>query len=123
MTLSALILVAIALAAYANPVVLFAIWVGRLRRKPESSFRGRVGWASLILASAGFGVVVCFVTCGPEPATTAFDIWFRRCFWAAVPVCGLALVTGLAGKGRMQWLVPLSAIISPLTIVLGKVME
>jgi hypothetical protein len=121
--MSTLIIVFIGVAAYANPVVLFFIWVGRLRGTAKPSLQVRLGWASLVLASAGFGIALCFATCGPPAATDAFDLWFRHCFWVSVGVCLLTLVTGLAGKGKMQWFVPLSGVIGPLSIVLGKVLE
>jgi peptidoglycan biosynthesis protein MviN/MurJ (putative lipid II flippase) len=123
MTFSELIIVLVALAAYANPVLLFVVWVKRLRTSEKKSWRPKLGLASLVLASLGFGVVVCFMTCGPEAATPAFDIWFRKCFWVSAGVCVVVLITGVVGTGKMQWVVLVSSVVSPLSILMGKVME
>jgi hypothetical protein len=123
MTFWGWVIVLAGLAAYANPVALFVVWVRRIRGPHQASWRSKLGWISLALASAGFGVVLCFVTCGPEPATMAFDVWFQKCFWVSAVICGVALMTGFGGTGKMQWAVLVSSVISPLSVVLGKALE
>jgi uncharacterized membrane protein len=121
--LSVVIWVLIGLGMYANPFLILSAWIFRMRARGDGSWRSRAGWVSLVLATCSFLVLVGFVTLGPEPATAGFDVWFKKCFRIGAVISIAAFVAGCFGKGRMQWLVPLSALLSPMTILVQKVME
>jgi hypothetical protein len=75
MTGGALMIGFMGVAMYANPALLFFSWVRRLRVPSVKTVRGRIGWISLGLASAGFLAFVCFASLGPPGVTPAFDRW------------------------------------------------
>ena len=52
-----------------------------------------------------------------------FEVWFKRLFVVCGCLSGAALLAGLVGKGRMQWVVMMSAVITPLSCILVKVLE
>jgi hypothetical protein len=123
-TTSELLLVLVGLAMYANPILLLLVWVRRLKAPHQkASVRIQLGWFSLILASAGFLVFVGSMFFGPPAATPAFDIWFRTWLKVSLFISAPAFLTGLAGKGTMQWVVAASAIVTPMSLILQKVLE
>lgn len=121
--MSAVVLSLMAIAMYANPVLLFFAWFRRLRSQSQRDFRSSLGWVSLVLCTVAFLAFVLAVGVCPTPATPLFDIWFRRWFWIICGVSACGLITGLLGKGKMQWIVPISALASPISIVMMKVLE
>jgi hypothetical protein len=123
MTWSALFLTLMGVAMYANPVLLFFAWSRRLRTRAPRNLRVLLGWFSLGLASAAFLAFAVFVVAGPQPATSAFDVWFRKWLILATILSAVAFLTGLAGRGKMQWAVPVSALITPMSVLLQKILE
>jgi hypothetical protein len=121
--MNVLIWTLIGLGMYANPFLLLAAWIFRVRSGGNGSWRSRAGWVSLVLATCSFLILVGFIALGPEPATAGFEAWFVKCFRIGAAISVAAFVAGCIGKGRMQWLVPLSALLSPMTILVQKVME
>jgi hypothetical protein len=123
MTAGALMIGFMGVAMYANPVLLFFSWVRRLRVPSLKTVRGRIGWIWLGLASAGFLAFVCFCFLGPPVATPAFDRWFTIWLRVSFVVSILTFLVGLAGKGRMRWFVPVSAVATLMSVVLVKILE
>lgn len=66
-----------------------------------------------------------FIGMGTSPvaATPAFDHWFAGWFRAYFFTSVATLIVGLLGLGKRQWVVVLSAFITPLSCVLQKVLE
>jgi hypothetical protein len=123
MVATAAIGIAMVMAIYGNPFLLLSIWVCRLKMKQVPDFRFRLGWISLALATVG--CVAFWVGMGshPEAATQMFDQWFRRWFIACSFISGVAFLTGIIGKGKMQWAVVVSATLTPLACVLSRALE
>src|SRR5665213_2883958 len=111
------------IAMYANPFLLMVAWFRRLKAHEGGGFRICLGWASLGLASVGFLTFVGGMFLRPPPATPMFDLWFAHWFTACISISGITFLTGLVGKGRMQWVVLISAIVTPLSCMLQKILE
>lgn len=120
---SAVFLTLMASGMYANPILLFIVWYRRLRAPSVPGPRGRLGWLSLSLASLTFLAFCAFVVFGPQVATPEFDVWYARWFHIAAVFSACALITGFAGKGKMQWLVVVSALLTPMSVMLQKILE
>lgn len=120
---SAVFLVLMATGMYANPVLLCIAWFRRMRAPSVPGPRGRLGWLSLALASIALLAFGAFVIFGPQVATPEFDLWYARWFHIAAAISACTLLTGLAGKGKMQWAVPLSAVLTPISVMLQKILE
>jgi hypothetical protein len=116
-------IVLVGVAMWVNPAMLFWVWVSRMKTPDNSSIRNRIGWLSLVLAS--LAVLIFFGGMGfsPTPATQASDVWFVKWFRACLCLSVAAFLCGIAGRGRRQWAVALSAIITPLSCLLQKVLE
>jgi len=123
MTGSQVILGIMGIAMYANPVLLLFAWVQRLRANFVRSVRGWFGWVSLGLASIGLIAFVCFISLGPPVATPAFDRWARLWLRISALVSILTFLTGLVGKGKGQWAVPVSAVATFSSVVLQIILE
>ena len=107
----------------ANPALLSLVWVERLKQRPARNLRNALGWFSLILATVALLIFWIGMGTSPEAATPAFDRWFTLWFRACLVASAATLVLGLAGLGKRQWIVVLSAFITPLSCVLQKVLE
>jgi hypothetical protein len=123
MTTSEFLLGSMGIAMYANPLLLLFAWVGRLRFASPKTVREWIGWISLGLASAGFLAFICFVSLGPPVATPAFDRWFAIWLRVSLVVSVLTFLLGLAGTGRRQWVVPVSAVATLMSVLLQKILE
>jgi hypothetical protein len=111
------------IATAVGPFLLAVVWILRMKRKRTPDLRLRLGWTSLVLASAAFVAFFGGMFVGPDVATPMFDAWFKRWFIVCSCFSGAALLTGLVGKGRMQWAVVASAAVTPLACVVVKVLE
>jgi hypothetical protein len=105
---------------YACPILLLIVWILRFRAKQTGSYRLRLGWISLALASAAFIAFYGGMFFSPD---AIFDSWFRTWFIVCSCFSGAAFLTGIVGKGRLQWVVLLSAVTTPLACLLQKVLE
>ena len=120
---SAVFLTLMGIGMYANPILLFIAWFRRLRVPSVPGLRGRLGWLSLALASLTFLGFCAFISFGPQAAAPGFDLWYARWLHLAAALSACALVTGIAGKGKMQWVVPVSALLTPMSVMLQKILE
>lgn len=107
----------------ADPALIFWVWVERLKQRPARSLRNALGRFSLILATVALLIFWIGVGTGPVAATPAFDRWFALWFRTCLVASAATLVLGLAGRGKRQWIVVLSAFITPFSCVLQKVLE
>ena len=107
----------------ANPALIFWVWVERLKQRPARNLRNALGWFSLILATIALLIFWIGVGTSPPVATPASDRWFALWFRICLVASAATLVLGLAGLGKRQWIVILSAFITPLSCVLQKVLE
>lgn len=92
------------IAMWANPFLLLAVWVNRLKPFRNDGIRIRLGWISLALATVGFVAFIGGMSFGGEAGTPAFDHWFVRWFWVCSAISILVLVTGVFGEGKMSGL-------------------
>jgi len=113
----------VGVAMLANPALIFWVWVERLKQRPAMSPRNVLGWLSLTLATVALLIFFIGVGTSPKAATPAFDRWFTLWFRICLVASAATLVLGLAGTGKRQWIVVLSAFITPLSCVLQKVLE
>jgi hypothetical protein len=111
------------IAMYANPFLLLAVWIKRLKTFQNDGLRIRLGWISLILASVG--VIAFFGGMGfsPKAATPASDHWFIHWLWICSAISISTFAIALFGKGKMQWAVVLSAFLTPMSCTLQKILE
>lgn len=122
-TLFAAVIVIVAIATYASPFLLTAAWIRRWRTDGAAGIRFRVGWISLGLASLGLVAFFGGLFIAPEVATPNSDHWFWQWFVVCSCISGATLLTGLIGKGKMQWAVVLWALNTPLGCMLAKIFE
>ena len=113
----------VGVAMWANPALIFWVWVDRLKQPRGGGLRHGFGWLSLVLSKVGLLIFFIGVGTSPAPATPAFDHWFAGWFRACLFVSVATLIVGLLGLGKRQWVVVLSAFITPLACVLQKVLE
>ncbi len=113
----------IGIGAYADPFLLLVVWVRRFGLKEFAGFRIHLGWISLGLASAGIIAFFGGLGLAPSPANLMFNLWFKRWFLVCTGISGAALVVGIIGKGKMQWAVVTSAVVTPLSCVLALAFE
>jgi hypothetical protein len=113
----------IGVAMWANPALILWLWIDRLQQPHVSDLRHRFGWLSLGLATMALLIFFGGMGLSPTPATPAFDHWFIQWFRACLFTSVATLIIGLLGLGRRQWIVVLSAFITPVSCVLQKVLE
>jgi hypothetical protein len=108
---------------YANPVLLFVAGIRRYSAREALSLRTLLGWVSLTVACMCFLAFVVGCGVSPQPATPAFDRWFVLWLRTVLILSGLSIVIGLFGRGKMQWVVFTSAFLTPMSLVLQKILE
>jgi hypothetical protein len=113
----------IGVAMWANPALILWVWVVRLRQPQDGGLRCGLGWLSLVLSTVGLLIFFVGMGTSPAPATPAFDHWFAEWFRACIFTSVATLIVGLLGLGKRQWIVVLSAFITPLSCILQKVLE
>jgi hypothetical protein len=116
-------MIAIAIMTYASPVLLTVAWVRRLKGKHGNGIRERAGWLSLVLSSLGLVLLIIAMKVSPDPGSPALDIWFAKWLKICTVVSCFALGASIAGAGKMQWVVRVSAAMPPLALLVAKVLE
>ena len=116
-------MIVIAIMTYASPVLLTIAWVRRLKGRHGNGIRERAGWLSLALASLGFILLIIAIKVSPDPGSPAFDVWFGKWLKICTVASGFALAASVAGEGKMQWAIRVSAAMPPLALLVAKVLE
>ena len=121
--MATVMIVLVGVAMWVNLPALALVWSSRIRGRHDSGLRDRIGWLSLVLVSLALLIFWGGMGFSPTPATQAFDIWFVKWFRACLYLSAAAFLIGLAGRGKHQWAVLLSAVITPLSCLLQKILE
>jgi len=119
--LFATFLVIIGIMSYAIPVLLGVIWFRRLKAPRRGDLRDTFGWVGIASLGCTFFFIDIFYS--PNGGSPAFEPWFYRWFKICTSISVLAFITSLIGTGKMQWAIRTSAIVTPLSCLLQKILE